>query len=155
ADYLNATVSYSTALSPQIRAVRQLWRPVLTAFSKPRSYFNPLHLFERSAAAAETHSAERAPALTSQPALKQGAQDRPARNDQARDAQPRPSLPEREQPRLPVQVLKTLAGETVMVGGANGITLPAGQSITITFSVTVSNSIPAGTCSISNQGTVS
>jgi hypothetical protein len=32
--------------------------------------------------------------------------------------------------------------------------LPAGKSITITFRVTVANSVPPGTCLISNQGTV-
>ncbi|HEV7346676.1 Ig-like domain-containing protein, partial [Telluribacter sp.] len=50
----------------------------------------------------------------------------------------------------------TLAGETVTVNGSgSGFTLPAGKSVTIKFKVTINSSIPAGTCTVSNQGTVS
>ncbi len=154
AGYLNTTVGYSTTISPQIKAVRQLWRPVLAAFSTPRSYFNPFSLFERPAAAAEVPNARSVSAIKAKPALKQSAQDRPARNDQARDSQQRPSMPERPQ-RLPVRVLKSLLGETVVVGGTNGFTLPAGKSVQIMFSVTVNPSFPADTYQVCNAGTVS
>ncbi len=152
--YLDATVNHSTTISPQIKAVRQLWRPVLPAFSAPRSYFNPLHFFERSASAAESPSAKLAPAIKASPALKQSAQNLPTRSDQARGSQQRPTLPEREPLRLPVRVLKSLAGTTITVGGMSGFTLPAGKSVTIMFSVQVNSSIPAGTCSVQNQGRV-
>ncbi len=152
-DYYHSMINSAAASSPQLKAVRQLWWPVLSAFSTPRSHFNPLRLFERPAAAAEAHSAKLASVSQAKPALKQSTQDRPARNDQSRDLQQRPTMPERPQG-LPVRVLKSLAGGTVMVGGASGFTLPAGESVIIMFSVTVNSSIPAGTCTISNQGRV-
>jgi hypothetical protein len=47
-----------------------------------------------------------------------------------------------------------LSGETVTVGGMGGFLLPAGQNIIIKFQVTINNSLPLGTCQVSNQGTV-
>ncbi|HEX6622764.1 MAG TPA: HYR domain-containing protein, partial [Pyrinomonadaceae bacterium] len=45
-----------------------------------------------------------------------------------------------------------LTGETVSVQIG---TLPAGETVTITFQVTISNTLPSGTSQVSNQGTVS
>jgi hypothetical protein len=125
---------------------------VLAAFAAPRSYFKPLRLFERPAAAAETHGAKSA--LKAKPALKQSAQDRPARSDQADGAQERPAMPERQE-RPTVRVLKSLAGTVITVGGASGFPLPAGKSVTIMFSVTVNTPFPNNTFQVCNQGTVS
>ncbi len=51
--------------------------------------------------------------------------------------------------------LAPMSGETVMVPAMGpGFTLPAGKSITIMFNVTINNPLPAGVCSVSNQGTV-
>ncbi len=60
AGYVNATVGYGAVISPQLKALRQLWRPVLAAFSTPRSYLNPLRLFERTVAAAGKPAGARA-----------------------------------------------------------------------------------------------
>jgi uncharacterized repeat protein (TIGR01451 family) len=46
----------------------------------------------------------------------------------------------------------TLSGENISIPVG---TLAAGDSVTITFHVTVNNSVPAGTTQVSNQGTVS
>lgn len=49
-----------------------------------------------------------------------------------------------------------LAGETVLIdGGGSGFTVPANQNIVIKYRVIINSSIPAGTCSVSSQGTVS
>ncbi len=49
--------------------------------------------------------------------------------------------------------LTMFSGETVTVGGS-GFLLPAGQSMTIVFRVTINDPFPVGVCSVSNQGTV-
>ena len=50
-----------------------------------------------------------------------------------------------------VTTAATLSGETISVPVG---TLRAGDSVTITFQVTVANSVPSGTTQVSNQGTV-
>lgn len=48
-----------------------------------------------------------------------------------------------------------LSGETVTVNGTGaGFTLPAGESTTIKFRVTINSPLPTGICQISNQGVV-
>jgi hypothetical protein len=48
--------------------------------------------------------------------------------------------------------MMAFSGETVTVGG---FLLPAGQTMTIVFRVTINDPFPLGVCSVSNQGTVS
>ncbi|MCE7042401.1 Ig-like domain-containing protein [Dyadobacter sp. CY312] len=49
----------------------------------------------------------------------------------------------------------SLAGETVLVdGGGSGFNIPANQSVVIKFKVTINSNIPAGTCTVSNQGKI-
>lgn len=50
--------------------------------------------------------------------------------------------------------LTMFSGETITVGGVPGFLLPAGQTMTIVFRVTIDNPFPLGDCSVSNQGTV-
>ena len=120
--------------------VREIARPVLSAFADSLSYLNPLRLFEKSAAA----SANIAPETeTIQPAIQDRAQ-RPTRTEG------RAETPQRQQPKPPTRILASPeAGETVLVGPFN---LPAGESVQIMFSVTVTGTTG---CMISNQGSVS
>ena len=54
-----------------------------------------------------------------------------------------------------LQALTVMSGETVTVGGMPGFPLPAGQTMTIVFRVTIDNDpFPLGVCQVSNQGTV-
>jgi uncharacterized repeat protein (TIGR01451 family) len=49
----------------------------------------------------------------------------------------------------------SLAGETVLVDGdGGGFSIPANQSVVIKFRVTINSDIPAGTCTVSNQGSI-
>ena len=50
--------------------------------------------------------------------------------------------------------LTMFSGETITVGGVPGFPLPAGQTMTIVFRVTIDNPFPLGDCYVSNQGTV-
>ena len=66
-----------------------------------------------------------------------------------------PAKPQRGAKSRPTITLSPQSGETVMVPASGpGFTLPAGKSITIMFNVTINNSLPAGVCSVSNQGTI-
>ncbi|MBX2928160.1 MAG: cadherin-like domain-containing protein, partial [Saprospiraceae bacterium] len=50
--------------------------------------------------------------------------------------------------------MMAFSGETVSVGGVPGFPLPAGQTMTIVFRVTIDDPFPLGVCTVSNQGTV-
>lgn len=52
------------------------------------------------------------------------------------------------------ELLLSMSGETVSVGGMTGFTLPENKDITIQFNVRIDDPFPAGICSVSNQGTV-
>jgi len=54
----------------------------------------------------------------------------------------------------PPMAMTMFSGETITVGGAPGFPLPAGQTMTIVFRVTIDNPFPVGVCTVSNQGTV-
>ncbi|PWJ58072.1 putative secreted protein (Por secretion system target) [Dyadobacter jejuensis] len=50
----------------------------------------------------------------------------------------------------------TMSGETVSVNGSgSGFSLPAAKNVIVKFKATINNSIPASTCQVTNQGTVS
>ncbi len=53
-----------------------------------------------------------------------------------------------------LSALTVFSGETVTVGGVPGFLLPAGQTMTVVFRVTIDNPFPLGDCYVSNQGTV-
>ncbi len=56
---------------------------------------------------------------------------------------------------ITIRKATALAGETILIdGGGNGFTIPANKSVVIKFKAIINSAIPAGTCSVGNQGTV-
>jgi uncharacterized repeat protein (TIGR01451 family) len=147
----NLNFAHPTGGSSQtasLTARLQQWlRPLFSAFAAPLSYFNLSRLDHW------THS-------TVQAAERELNQ--PSNVNEVPKAVASPAPPARtllvnsrgETAILPTAALpKSFAGETITVNGSgSGFTLPAGESTTIQFSATISNSFTGG--SISNQASV-